>query len=92
MNQITHWLDASNIYGSDARETSQLRQGRLGRLKASIEPGKHRHPQDLPKCNVFGKDKPNMCTGCPSCYVAGKVTLRIYHCFHVNFVLKYAMY
>ena len=72
MNQITHWLDASNIYGSDARDTNQLRQRRLGQLKASIEPGKPRHPQDLPKCNAFGNQKPDMCTGCPSCYVAGK--------------------
>ena len=74
MNQITHWLDASNIYGSDARETNQLRQRTLGRMKVSLEPGKHHsHPQDLPKCNAFSKSsKPEMCTGCPHCFVAGK--------------------
>ena len=71
MNQITHWLDASNVYGSDARDTRQLRQGRLGRLKTSIEPGKGRHPQDLPKCAGYDQEKPAMCSGCPACFVAG---------------------
>ena len=72
MNQITHWLDASNIYGSDARDQIQLRLGRLGRLRASQEPGKSRNPQDLPKCVAFSGHKPEMCTGCPACFVAGR--------------------
>ena len=74
MNQITQWLDNSNIYGSDARETNQLRQGILGRLKTSIEPGKAKHPNvpnDLPKCAGFNQ-KPAMCDRCPACFVAGK--------------------
>merc|ERR1719264_1774201 len=32
VNQITHWLDASNIYGSDLQEQRSLRSGRGGRL------------------------------------------------------------
>ena len=72
MNQITHWLDASNIYGSDARDQIQLRLRRLGRLRASQEPGKSRNPQDLPKCVAFSGHKPEMCTGCPACFVAGR--------------------
>ena len=72
MNQITHWLDASNIYGSDARDQIQLRLGRLGRLRASQEPGKSRNSQDLPKCVAFSGHKPEMCTGCPACFVAGR--------------------
>ena len=72
MNQITHWLDNSNIYGSDARGTHHLRKGVLGHLKTSIEPGKSRHPQDLPKCAGFVSQKPGMCDHCPACFVAGK--------------------
>jgi hypothetical protein len=33
MNQITHWLDGSNIYGSDERKSRDLRLGSRGLLK-----------------------------------------------------------
>ena len=35
MNQITHWLDASNIYGSTVEELNELRDGRTALLKVS---------------------------------------------------------
>ena len=77
MNQITHWLDASNIYGSSEHETEMLRQGTLGLLKTTIKPGTrgHHHHQTLPKCERFRnlRDSPGMCEGCGQCYLAGTV-------------------
>ena len=35
MNQITHWLDGSNIYGSNNEEAYRLRKGESGQLKLS---------------------------------------------------------
>ncbi|KAF2368400.1 hypothetical protein FHG87_000863 [Trinorchestia longiramus] len=35
MNQLTHWLDGSNIYGSSATEASRLRSNRSGLLIVS---------------------------------------------------------
>ena len=38
LNQITHWLDASNIYGSDLAEQRRVRAGRGGRLLSADGP------------------------------------------------------
>lgn len=35
LNALTHFLDASNIYGSDREQAAKLRQGRGGRLQES---------------------------------------------------------
>ena len=35
INQITHWLDSSNVYGSDAEEGERLRSHRSGLMKTS---------------------------------------------------------
>lgn len=35
MNQVTSWIDASNVYGSDAGRASWLRTGAGGRLKTT---------------------------------------------------------
>ena len=51
MNQITHWLDASNVYGSDDHEADLLRSKREsgGKLKVTTDGGEDM----LPKCNRF---------------------------------------
>ncbi len=35
VNQITHWLDSSNVYGSDEEEAAALRTFRRGLLATS---------------------------------------------------------
>ena len=49
MNQLTHWLDASNVYGSDDDEADLLRLHSGGKLKVSEIDGYNM----LPKCNEF---------------------------------------
>ena len=49
MNQITHWLDASNVYGSDDHEADLLRSKSGGKLKVTTKGGEDM----LPKCNRF---------------------------------------
>ena len=44
MNQLTHWLDASNIYGSDVHEALLLRSQNGGKLKVT------RDGNMLPRC------------------------------------------
>ena len=34
MNQITHWLDSSNVYGSGDSDAQKLRSFRGGRLRS----------------------------------------------------------
>ena len=36
MNQITHWLDSSNVYGSDKETQQRLRLNRNGLLLSTI--------------------------------------------------------
>ena len=46
MNQITHWIDASNVYGSSKHELDLLRSKKDGLLKVAKE-----NDEMLPKCN-----------------------------------------
>lgn len=41
MNQITHFLDHSNVYGSDDEEAKSLRTFRDGTLKVTPQKGHH---------------------------------------------------
>lgn len=60
MNDITHWLDASNIYGSTKQEAQQLRD--------TIDPSKllvHKKGNLLPKCSDSReRSKVETCIGC----------------------------
>ena len=47
MNQITHWIDASNVYGSTEHEIELLRLHRDGLLVEATEMS----ADLLPKCN-----------------------------------------
>ena len=47
MNQITHWLDASNIYGSADHEALILRSQNGGKLKVTKDGNM------LPRCTNF---------------------------------------
>lgn len=70
MNQITHWLDASNIYGSEEFETNALRQRVAGLLKISGQPGTLKG--GLPSCSKEAtRSTIAMCQGCSSCFFAG---------------------
>ena len=37
VNQITHWLDNSNVYGSGGNESIEVRRFIRGLLKAEVE-------------------------------------------------------
>ena len=49
MNQITHWLDASNVYGSDNEEAELLRKHTGGKLKVTTQGSEDM----LPQCNLY---------------------------------------
>jgi hypothetical protein len=68
MNQITHWLDASSIYGSNNHEAEELRENSGGKLKIGIFKGTRLGM--LPSC-VNAVTKPAMCNQCLKCFVAG---------------------
>ena len=36
MNQVTHWLDSSNVYGSDLQTQQEIRWNRSGLLSYSL--------------------------------------------------------
>jgi len=61
LNQITHWLDGSNIYGSTTEEAMYLRTGR-GRMKISRQSGTRWG--NLPSCAA---EKAGKVTGCDVC-------------------------
>ena len=60
MNALTHWLDASNVYGSTARERGDVREQRtaaspflvqktvLGRTGRALLPSCHQEKQRTP--------------------------------------------
>ena len=71
MNQITHWLDGSNIYGSDADTARKLRSGFNGQLKITRQ-SRSRYGA-LPSCAAQRESpKATMCRGCTSCFFAGE--------------------
>ena len=57
VNQITHWLDASNIYGSDLEEQRSVRSGRGGRLQSvgGPDPDSPLLPNDNQNSCVVGR-------------------------------------
>ena len=69
MNQITHWLDASNVYGSTDNETKLLRHFINGLLIESNENGSSKIDL-LPKCDKhveFEEPVPNGLESCHAC-------------------------
>ena len=71
-NQITHWLDGSNIYGSSPEEAATLRSFG-GRLKVSR--GSRQAREDLPTCDRSASVDIKACETCEGddedCYFAG---------------------
>ena len=61
LNGNTHWLDGSQVYGSNAAESTDLRQGRDGLMKTTLENGQHLlpiiAPCDKPTCFVAGNER-----------------------------------
>jgi len=65
MNQITHWLDGSNIYGSEETTTKAIRLFRDGLLKAETAPdGGELLPENINSKMKCGKVN-------PKCFKAG---------------------
>ncbi|XP_037082561.1 chorion peroxidase-like [Pollicipes pollicipes] len=50
LNQITHWIDGSNVYGSDLAGLAQLRRGRSRRLRLSRDGRLPRLPHGAEGC------------------------------------------
>ncbi len=76
MNQITHWLDASNIYGSSDNEMQKLRQFTGGQLKVTRQSGSTRGI--LPSCAAqVAKSAISTCKACDKCFFAGRFILKI---------------
>ena len=71
MNQITHWLDGSNIYGSSEKAANELRTNFGGQLKITRQTGSRAGV--LPSCGSRRRNRGgvSMCQGCSSCFFAG---------------------
>ena len=70
MNQISHWLDASNIYGSSTEDMEQLRKGVGGQLTISPQTGTRQGL--LPTCSQdANQHNIEMCSGHPQNFFAG---------------------
>ncbi|XP_059081531.1 peroxidase-like [Tigriopus californicus] len=63
MNQITHWLDSSNVYGSNEEEADRLRSKVNGLLKTDFDPS----GKELLPTNENESD----CKGDKKCFLAG---------------------
>ena len=74
MNQITHWLDASNIYGSTLDESNSLRSFSGGKLKSNSV----QDSRGLPSCSKTPDIE--MCHRCSHCFAAGRYSIAIDHC------------
>ena len=66
MNQITHWIDASNIYGSTDQEAKLLRTFDNGLLVEANQKGV-KDTEQLPKCDEVGEDSPSDAVSCDVC-------------------------
>ena len=72
MNQITHWLDASNIYGSSEHESTVLRKRVGGLLKISTTTTGRSRTGLLPTCDrEANRESISMCNKCTHCFIAG---------------------
>jgi len=75
-NSLTHWLDASNVYGSNQKELSNVREGESIYLQVNERAGGRREGRaQLPSCQAFRGRQINSC-GSPcdtgtNCKVAG---------------------
>ncbi|KAF2367818.1 hypothetical protein FHG87_001410 [Trinorchestia longiramus] len=60
MNQITSYLDASNVYGSSAEEMQELREFKGGRMKATVRGNRHLLPPNVhdAECDSPMPDRP----------------------------------
>ena len=63
MNQITHWLDSSNIYGSGAKEARKLRTFRGGKMRTGRASGSAEMLPDSNENDCKGNSK--------RCFLAG---------------------
>ena len=72
LNQITHWIDGSNIYGSTVEDAMYLRDSK-GKLKISSQ-GRNLN-SNLPSCAGESKGKVTACDACGrkrnDCFFAG---------------------
>merc|ERR1711902_464053 len=72
LNQITHWIDGSNIYGSTVEDAMYLRDSK-GKLKISSQ-GRNLNT-NLPSCAGESKGKVTACDACGrkrnDCFFAG---------------------
>ena len=75
-NALTHYIDASNVYGSSEEVASALREGRGGRLLVGPPHAPGAQPS-LPLLPVEQTESPIFLTFCPppnkQCYVAGDI-------------------
>ena len=75
MNQITHWLDMSSIYGSSDSEAAELREGSGGLLKTARLSGSQLGT--LPICSAGRTQNVGMCSGCSKCFFTGQESLAV---------------
>ena len=70
MNQITHWLDSSNVYGSGNEEARRLRTFQGGRLRSE---------RSFNGAELLPDSGENDCKGnSRRCFLAGKLCDLLY--------------
>lgn len=78
MNQITHWLDNSNVYGSDEAEASELRSFVGGRLRMERNGfGRELLPPNPSNEDCVGRSSRN-------CFLAGIIIVQMFAYFVFN--------